>query len=137
MQPQSDWSGEDWDGEKSKVKEENSFARFDSPRPTMDNPTPDSVDSIPFHGLTIWTMDQTKKASEITATSNPPLTQGTEGKTLKEGLLRLEPIVEEEKQVEQEIREHIEEAKYKLYMGQLSTEDSNLDTDMDNLIIHF
>ena len=28
-------------------------------------------------------------------------------------------------------KKHIEKAKYKLYMGQLSTEDSNLDTDMD------
>ena len=97
----------------------------------MDNPTCDSVDSIPFHGLMIWTDGLDKKAPEIAATSNPLLMQGTEGKTPKEDLPKLEPIVEEEKQAEQELREHIEEAKYKLYMGQLNTEGSNLDTDMD------
>ena len=41
-------------------------------------------------------------------TINPLLTQETEGKTLKEDLLKLEPITEEEKQAEQEITEHIE-----------------------------
>ena len=79
----------------------------------------------------IWTDGLDKKAQEIIMTTNPLLTQETAGKTLREDLLKLEPIMEEEKQADQEIREHIEEAKYKLYMGQLSTEDSNLDMDMD------
>ena len=96
-----------------------------------DNPTHDSVDLIPFQGLMIWMDRLGEKAPESVATINPLLTQETEGKTLKEDLPKLEPITEEEKQAEQEIREHIEEAKYKLYMGQLSTEGSDLDTDMD------
>ena len=97
----------------------------------MDSPTCDSVDSIPFHGLMIQTDRLDKKAPEITVTLNPLLTQGTEGITPKEDLLKLELIAEEEKQAEQEIREHIEEANYKLYRGQLSTENTNLDMDTD------
>ena len=72
------------------------------------------------------------KALENPTTSDPPLEQGTGGTSSKEGQPKLDPVAEEEeKQVEQEIREHIEEAKYKLYIGQLSTEESNLDTEMD------
>ena len=65
-------------------------------------------------------------------TSNPPLEQGAEETAKKEGQPKLDPITEEEeKQVEQELRRRIEEAKYKLYVGQLSTEESDLDTDTD------
>ena len=98
----------------------------------MDNPTHDSVDSIPFHSLTIWTDRPVKKALEVSTISNPPLEQGAEGTAPKEGQPNLDPIAEEEeKQVEQEIRRHIEKAKYKLYIGQLNTEESNLDMDTD------
>ena len=52
-----------------------------------------------------------RKAPGSRATTNPLLTQETEGKTLKEDLLKLEPITEEEIQAEQEIIEYIEKAK--------------------------
>ena len=82
----------------------------------------------------IWTDRLDKKAPEISTTSNSPLEQGAEGTAPKEGQPKLDPIAEEdEKQAEQEIRRHIEEVKYKLYIGQLSTEESDLDTDMDRL----
>ena len=120
------WSSEDWDGEKAKVREQNSFVRFYTPRSTMDNPTHDSVDSIPFHSLMIWTDRPDQQAPEISTTSNPLLEEGAEGTAPKEGQPKLDPFAEEEeKQAEQEIRKHIEEAKYKLYIGQLSTEESN------------
>ena len=100
----------------------------------MNNPAHDSVDSIPFHGLTIRTDRLDEKAPEIPTTLNPLLEQGTEGTSPKEGQPKVDPKAEEEeKQVEQEIRKHIEEAKYKLYKGQLSTEYSDLDMDRDEL----
>ena len=130
---QSDWSSKDWDGERAKAREQKSFTRFDTPRPTMENPTLDLVNSIPFHGLTICTDGPDKKAPEVpTATLNPPQAQEAGETTPKEGQQKLDPIAEEEeKQAEQEIRRNLEEAKYKLYVGQLSMEDSDLDTDMD------
>ena len=129
---QSDWSSLDWNGEKAKAREQNSFIRFDTTRPITDNATHDSVDSIPFHGLTIQTDRLDEKAPENPTTLDPLLEQGTGGTSSKESQPMLDPVVEEEeKQAEQEIREHIEEAKYKLYIGQLSTEESDLDTDMD------
>ena len=98
----------------------------------MDNPTHDSVDSIPFHGLMIQTDRVDKKALEISTTVNPLLEQGVEGTAPKEDQPKIDPIVEEEeKQAEQEIRRKIEEVKYKHYVGQLSTEDSDIDMDMD------
>ena len=127
LPPHSEWSSKDWDVEKAKAREHNSFVRFDTPM--TNNPIHDSVDLIPFQGLTIQMNRLDKKAPGSTVMTNPPQTQETEGKTLKEDLPKLDPIMEEEKQAGQEIREHIEEAKYKLYMGQLSTEDSNLDMD--------
>ena len=110
LPPHSEWSSKDWDGERAKAKECNSFVRFDTPRPMMDNPTHDSVDLIPFQGLTIWMDTPDKKAPESAVTIYPLLTKETEGKTQKEDLPKLEPIMEEEKQAEQEIREHVEEA---------------------------
>ena len=82
--------------------------------------------------MTIWTDRPDEKALEISTTSNPLLEQGTEGPSPREDLAKLDPIAEEEeKQAKQEIWKHIEQAKYKLYIGQLHTEESDLDTDMD------
>ena len=132
MPNQSDWSSEDWDGKKAKAREQNSFIRFDTPRPTTDNPTNDSVDSIPFHGLMIWTDRLDKKALEISTSLNLPSEQGAEGIAQKESQPKLDPIAEEEeKQAAQEIRRKIKEVKYKLYVEQLSMEESDLDMDMD------
>ena len=100
----SDWSSKDWDGERAKARECNSFVRFYTQRPMTDNPTHDSVDLIPFQGLAIWMDGPDKKSPESVVTINPLLTQETEGKTLKEDLPKLEPIMEEEKQAEQEIK---------------------------------
>ena len=45
---------------------------------------------------------------------------------------KLEMIPEEQdKMVAWELRMQIEEAKYKLYIGQLSTEESDMETEMD------
>ena len=98
----------------------------------MDNPTHDSVDSIPFHGLKIWTDGPDKKAPEVSTASNLPLEQGEEGTAPKEGQPKLDAIIEEEeKQAQPDIRRRIEEVKYKLYIGQLSMEESDLDMHTD------
>ena len=62
---QSNWSSKDWNGDKAKAREQNPIVKFDIPRPRPDNLTFNSVDSLPFQGLTIWTNEPDKKALEV------------------------------------------------------------------------
>ena len=43
---QSDWSIEDWDGDKAKAREQNPIVKFDIPRPKPDKSTLNLVDSL-------------------------------------------------------------------------------------------
>ena len=92
----------------------------------------DSVDSLPFHGLTIWTDRPDEKALEVLTTSMPPLELGEVGTIPKDTQMKLTPIPkEEEGLMEQELRMQKEEEKYSFYIGQLSPEDSDMDTETD------
>ena len=88
------------------------------------------VDSLPFQGLTIQTDRPGKKAPEALTTSIPPLESGAVGTIPKDDQTKLNPIPEEEEELmEQELRMQREEEIYNLYIGQLSLEDSDMDTE--------
>ena len=78
----------------------------------MSNPTLDSVETLPFQGLTTQTDGQDKKALEVLDTPIPPLEQGAVGTAPKDGQTKLDAVSEEEEgQVAQELRMWIEEEK--------------------------
>ena len=96
-----------------------------------ENPTLDPVDSIPFNNLMIQTDEPDKKTPEVLTTLIPPLEQGAVGTAPKDGQTKLDTVPkEEEEQAAQELRTQIKE-KYRLYIGQLSLEESDTDTEMD------
>ena len=129
---QSDWSSKDWDGKKAKAKEQNPFSKSNTFKTKAENSTLDLVGSLPFHGLKIQPDKMDKKAPEVSTTPTPPLEQGAVGTAPKVAQTKLDTVPkEEDKTVAQELREHIEEAKYKLYIRQLSTEESDIETEMD------
>ena len=71
-----------------------------------------------------------KKALEVSPTWTPPLEQGAVGIAPKDGQTKLDTVPkEEEEQAVQELRTWIEEEKYRLYIGQLSLEESDTDTE--------
>ena len=83
MLDQSDWSSEDWDGDKAKARKQNSVIKFDNPWPKMKNSTLEPVDSIPFKDLTIQTDRPDKKALEVSTSLIAPLEQGAVGTAQK------------------------------------------------------
>ena len=98
----------------------------------MNNPTLDPVDFIPFEDLMIPTDGPDKKAPEVSTMPIPPLEQGAVGTAPRDGQTNLDAVPEEEEeQAAQELRIWIEEEKYRLYIGQLSLEESNTDMEMD------
>ena len=98
----------------------------------MDNPTLDPVDSLPFQGLMIHTDGPDKKTQEVLTTPIPPLEQEAVGTAPKDGQTKLETVPkEEEEQVAWELREQIEAGKFRLYIGQLSPEESDTDIEMN------
>ena len=104
--------------------------RFDIPWTKMNNPTLDPVDSIPFKDLMIQADGPDKKALEVSTTPIPPLEQGAVGTAPKDGQTKLDavPNKEEEEQAAQELRTQIEEENYRLYISQLSLEESDTNT---------
>ena len=98
----------------------------------MNNPTLEPIDSIPFKDLTLQTKGLDKKTPEVLTTPIPPIQQGTVGTPPKDEQTKLDTIPkEEEEQVAQELWMQIEEEKYRLYIGQLSLEESDTDMEMD------
>ena len=129
---QSDWSSKDWDGDKAKTREQNPIVKFDIPRPKPDNSTLDSVDSLPFQGLTIWTDRPDEKAPEVLTILIPPIEPGAVGTIPKDNQVKLNPILKEEEELtEQELRMQKEEEKYNFYISQLRLEDSDTDMETD------
>ena len=70
----SDWSSEDWDGEKTKAREQKLLVDFVPPKEDID-PTVTEVmaDVIPFLKLTIRSDSPEKNPVEVTDTLIPPL----------------------------------------------------------------
>ena len=132
MPNQSELSSKDWDREKAKAKEQNSFIESDTPIIKEGNPTMDLVGALPFQNLKIEPNNKDKKALEASTTPIPMLEQGAVGTAPKNSISKLDPVPkEQDKTVACELRMQIEEAKYKLYIGQLSTEESNMETGTD------
>ena len=129
---QSDWSSEDWDGDKAKDREQNPLLSFDIPKPETDKQTLDPVDTLPYQNLTIKMNGLDEKAPEVSTTLVPPSESGVIGIPLKEDLTRLDGITKakEEGLVEHELRLQKEE-KYAIYVNNLSPKDSDTDMEMD------
>ena len=129
---QSNWSSKDWDRDKTKAKEQSSIVKFHILWPKMDNPTMDPVDSIPFEKLMIQTDGPDKKALEVSTTLIPLPEQGAVEIAITDSQTKLDIVPkEEEEQAAQELRMWIEEEKYRLYLGQLSPEESEIDMETD------
>ena len=80
---QSDWSSEDWDGDKAETREQSPFFGFDTPTTKAEDSTSDLVGSLPFQGLKIQTDKTDEKAPEVSTTPIPPLEQGAVGTAQK------------------------------------------------------
>ena len=90
------------------------------------------VGFLPFQSLKIQPDKIDKKAPEVSTTPIPPLEQGVVGTAPKDGISKLDMVPKEQgKTVAWELRKQIEEVKYKLYISQLSTEESDTETEMD------
>ena len=73
-----------------------------------------------------------KKAPEILTTLIAPLEQGAVGTAPKDSQTKLDAVPkEEDEQAVWELRMQIEEEKHRLYIGQLSQEESDTDMKMD------
>ena len=68
------------------------IVKFNIPWPKMNNPTLDSVDSIPFDKLTIQTDGLDKKAPEVSTTLIPPPEQGAVGTAITDGQTKLDIV---------------------------------------------
>ena len=123
-----DWSSEDWDGTKAKVREQTkSLIDFSDPKPQPDFEQTMDIDEVAFSKLQIGQNDLMEELPEVAKSLVPPPSatgpseQATEN-TNEEGLS------------EAEKRPQREEEQYELYdriyVGQLSDkEESDADTD--------
>ena len=101
---QSDWSSKGWNGDKAKAREQNQIVKFDIPRPKPDNSTLNSVDTLPFQGLTIQTDEPDKKAPEVSTIPIPPTEPEAVRTIPKDDQAKLNLIPEEEGELmEQEL----------------------------------
>ena len=93
---QSEWSSEDWDGEKAKAKEQNPFIESDVPIIKAGNPTTDPVGALPFQNLKTQSDKKDKKSPEVSTTPIPILEQGAVGTALKDSISKLDTVPEEQ-----------------------------------------
>ena len=70
----SDWSSEDWDREKAKVREQKSLVDFMPPKQDTDPQMMEVMtDDVPFSKLTIWSDNPEENPVEVMNTWIPPL----------------------------------------------------------------
>ena len=93
---QSEWSSEDWNGEKAKAKEQNPFIKSDVPKIKTGNPTTDLVDALPFQNLKIQPDRKDEKVPEVSTTPIPMLEQGSVGIAPKDSISKLDTVPEEQ-----------------------------------------
>ena len=119
-------------GEKVKAKEQNPFIKYDTPIIKVVNPTTDPVGALPFQNLKIQPNKKDKKVLDVSTTPISALEQGAKGTVPKNSISKLDTEPEEQdKTATCELRMQIEEAKYKLYIGQLSTEENDMERETD------
>ena len=135
----SDWSSEDWDGEKAKAREQKSLIDFMLPKPDTDQQTMDMMvdkketvmtDDIPFQKLTIQSDNPDKESPEVTDTLIPP--PETSAETPVTDTAKSDDSTETHYKTltEQELRLQREEEKYAIYISMLSEEEES-DTETD------
>ena len=128
----SEWPSENWDREKAKAREQNPFIESDAPKIKAGNPSTDLVGALPFQNLKMQPDRKDKKAPEVSTTPIPMLEQGTVGTAPEDSISKLNMVpTEQDETAACKLRLQIEEAKYKLYNGQLSPEESNMETGTD------
>ena len=131
---QSYWSSQDWDGNLAKAREQKSLISFKIPKPDVHKKTLDSLDDIPFQKMMIETDRPEEKMMEVSHTLVPPSEPQVTGTTPMKDLTKLDGIKEENKGglMEHELHLHREEEKYALYIGNLSPEESNTESETDD-----
>ena len=148
----SDWSSEDWDGEKAKVREQKSLIDFMPSKPdtnqqvmdvTVDKKGTVMTDDIPFQKLTISSDDPDEESLEIMGTLIPLLEASADTPVPEapvEDTAKSDDSTEThyEMLMEQELRIQREEEKYAIYIGMLSKEvESNTETDTDETMYSY
>ena len=145
----SDWSSEDWDGEKTKAKEQKSLVDFMLPKQDTDPQTMEVMaDDIPFSKLTIQSDDPGKNPVEVMNALIPSMGAAAEtlaadisvAKTPEAEASAMDTAKSDnstkthyEVLSEQELRMQREEEKYVLFIGILGEEEeSNTETDTDD-----
>ena len=129
----SDWSSEDWDGDKAKAREQGSLIDFkllDSQiQDTIQDTTPDKQEKNLINGLENLMLEQDKTTLNMTDTLVPP-PDTSEEKCKAEGTKDDDEILTYN-MTEQEQRLQCKEEKYGIYMSTFSYEGENSDLDLD------
>ena len=123
----SDWSSEDWDGNKAKTKEQNkSLIDLSDPKPKTDMEWTMDIDERPFNELQIGQDDSKDEPLEVTE-SLVPTPQVTETSDDTAENTDEEELTEAERKLQREEEKH--DMFDRIYMSQLSDEeDSDMDT---------
>ena len=130
---QSDWPSEDWDGNKARTREQQSLSNFDIAKSETDKQTLYLVDTLPFQKMTIEMNELEDKTLEVSNTLVPLQEKGAIRITLSENVIKLDGTEEANKEglIEHELHLQREEEKYALYIGILSPEESDIESEMD------
>ena len=92
----------------------------------------DPVGALPFQNLKIQLDKKDEKVPEVSTTPIPMLEQEAKGTAPKNSIYKLDMVPQEQDETAAcKLRMQIEEAKYKLYIGQLNTEESNMEIETD------
>ena len=124
---ESDWSSEDWDITEAKAREQtDTLIDFYEPRPQTESDKTTDIDEVAFSKLQIRQSNLKEELIEVTdSLIPPPLVMETSGDMT--GNANIEELSGAEKRHQQE------EEKYdlyrKVYVGQLSNEESDMDSD--------
>ena len=118
---ESDWSNEDWDSAKAKVRKQNkSLIDSNDPKPQTNTEQIMDIDEVAFSKLQIGQSDPKEELLEVMKSLIPP-EEATENTNREE-------LLEEDKRLQREEEKY--ELYYRIYVGQLSNkEESNTDTD--------
>ena len=124
----SDWSREDWDGEKAKMREQRSLIDLDFPKTELTHETnPDILNKLPIQNLCIQEdREEQEKLSEMTDTlvlppevaAVTPMSEETEWEDIIEGK-EAEGLMEQEQKLQED------EEEYAIYVAGISEEEES------------
>ena len=124
----SDWSSEDWDGEKAKVREQRLLIYLDLPKPDPRQMTDSEIlNELPIQNLTIQEdRKEGEKLPEITDTLVPPLEASATIPIMEE--MKQENTVEKkdaEGLTDQEQKLQKDKEEYAIYVARISKEEES------------